>query len=69
MANAELLKNLKCLMLEANNIGPKGAEALASSPNFQNLEVLFLDSNPIGPEGARVVASSEQLAKFTGAPS
>ena len=52
---------LICLMFEANNIGPKGAESLAESANMQTLEILFMDTNPIGSGGADALGKSTQL--------
>ena len=53
-------------MFEANNIGLKGAEALAKSANFKSLEILFMDSNPIGAEGAKTLANSTRLPNLAG---
>jgi len=52
---------LRSLRLSHNDVGPRGALALARSPGLAALEILDLAHNPIGDEGACAIVGSVTL--------
>jgi uncharacterized protein (TIGR02996 family) len=57
-------RDLRTLVLDYNDLGNKGAEALAASPVLANLEHLLIESNDIGEAGGVALGSSPYLTRL-----
>ena len=57
-------ENLTSLDLSHNQVGPAGADALASSPHLANLVVLDLNGNPLQVKGLQALARSPHLSRI-----
>ena len=60
-----ILKKLKNLDLQWNEITADGASALGNAKYFSNLKILRLWGNPIGEDGVRSIRESEDLKNVT----
>ncbi|WP_162667208.1 hypothetical protein [Gemmata massiliana] len=49
------------LDLSDNEIGKRGADALAASPGLESVRVLLLSGNPLRPSGVEAIVASAHL--------